>query len=98
MRRTMNEPLLRHPEIVEHLGKVFVPGIDHEADDSLRFRLFTAITQRAAYECARGRSAENSFLAQQLADCGEAFRIINLVCLLQLEKVTYLRNTILADK
>src|SRR5205814_7911720 len=33
MRRTMNEPLLRHPEIVEHLGKIFVPGIDHKADE-----------------------------------------------------------------
>ena len=64
MRRTMNETLLRHPEIVEHLGKIFVPGIDHEADDALRFRLFTAITQGPSDECARGRSAENSFLAQ----------------------------------
>src|SRR4030095_3320907 len=64
MRRTMNEPLLRHPEIVEHLGKIFVPGIDHEHDDALRFLLFTAITQSPSDECARGRSAENSFLAQ----------------------------------
>src|SRR4029453_13396136 len=97
MGRTMNETLLRHPEIVVHLGKIFVSGIDYEADNALRFLLFTAITQGAADECARGRPAENSFLAQQLADCGEAFRVINLECFRHQRHISYLRNKILAD-
>src|SRR4029077_3408046 len=97
MGRTMNETLLRHPEIIEHLGKIFVPGIDYEADDALRFRLFTAITQRPSNECARGRSAENSFLAQQLAHRCKAFRVINLECFGYQRHVGDRRNKLLAD-
>src|SRR4029450_2053499 len=97
MRRTMDETLLRHPEIVVHLGQIFVPSIDYEADDSLWFCLFTAIMQCPRNEGTRRRPAENSFLAQQLADCGEAFRVINLESFRHQRHVGNLRNEILAD-
>ena len=41
--RTMNEPLLGHPEIVVHLREIFVPGVGDECDDAFRFRLLPAI-------------------------------------------------------
>ena len=54
MRRTMDESLLRHPEIVVHLGEIFVARVGDESDDALRFRLLPAITQRAGHERAGG--------------------------------------------
>src|SRR5262245_36788438 len=52
MRRTMNETLLRHPEVVVHLRKIFVAGIDYKTNHSLRFRLFTAVAQSSSNERA----------------------------------------------
>src|SRR5262245_602275 len=52
MRRTMNETLLRHPEVVVHLRKIFVAGIDYKTSHSLRFRLFTAVPQSSSNERA----------------------------------------------
>src|SRR5713101_3300211 len=47
VRRPVNESLLCHPEIVVHLGKIFVPGVSHETDDTFRLALLPAVTQRA---------------------------------------------------
>ena len=42
----LQQPLLRHPAVVEHLGEVLVAGIADEGNDALRLRLLAAIPQR----------------------------------------------------
>src|SRR5436190_19737333 len=92
----MDKTLLGHPEIIVHLGKIFVPGIDHEANYAFLFRLLPAITQRAGHECASGRATENSFLTQQVAHGGETLPVVDLECVGHQRYVSDVRDEILA--
>ena len=93
----MNKTLFRHPEIVVHLGKVFVPGINHEANDALRLRLFTAVTQRSGDERARRRPTEDPLFTQQLTHCCKTFPVVDLEHFRHQRHVGDFRNKILAD-
>ena len=50
----MKESLLRHPEIVIHLRKIFVASVDDEADDAFWFRLCPAVAQRPGQQRTGG--------------------------------------------
>ena len=75
LRRAADEALLGHPEVVEHLGEIFVAAVADERDHPLRAGLLAAITQRRRQQRAGGRSAENAFLPQQFAGGGEGFLV-----------------------
>src|SRR5438876_851895 len=47
-RRSMDETLLGHPEIIVHFREIFVAGIRNQANHAFRVRLLPAITQRAS--------------------------------------------------
>src|SRR5438128_9194574 len=97
MRGSMNEALLRHPEIVVHLREIFVAGVGNESDDAFQCGLLSTITQRTREECAGGRSAENSFLAQKLARGRKTFLIVNFECIGYVREVGNLGNKIFTD-
>jgi len=46
VRRSMDESLLGHPEIVEHLREIFITAVGDKGDHALATRLIAAITQR----------------------------------------------------
>src|SRR5205814_5191916 len=48
----LDEALLRHPEIVEHLREILVAGVANEGDNALLFRLLPAIAESASEQRA----------------------------------------------
>src|SRR3546814_20406445 len=63
----LDEALVDHPVVVEHLREVRVAAVADQGDDPLRRLLLTAVAQRGGDQGAGRRSGEDAFALKQLA-------------------------------
>ena len=65
--RAVDEAVVHHPEVVEHLAQVLGARVADEGDDVLRFLLLAAVAERGAEQGAHARTRQHAFLAQEFA-------------------------------
>src|SRR5207249_199436 len=79
-RLAAEEPLVAHPEVVEHLREVLVAAVADERDDALLLFLTLAVTEGGRDQRAGRRAREDPLLAEQGARRHEALLVRNGVC------------------
>ena len=62
---TLDEPLVGHPVVVEHLRKVLRPVVADEGDDPLRLGLGAAVAEGRLQQGADARPREHAFGAEE---------------------------------
>ena len=93
----INEPVVGHPEVIEHLAQVLGARVADESDHILRLFLLAAVTQRRAEQGANAGSSQDAFLAQQFARSVERIAVRDSKRLGDEFQIADRRHEILAD-
>ena len=95
--RSLDEAVVDHPEVVEHLGQVLRAVVADQSDNALGFLLLAAVLQRRRKQRSDRRARKHAFLFQQLAGGVERLLVGDRICLRNKVKMANRWNEILAN-
>ena len=93
----LDEALVVHPVVVEHLREIFVAAVADEGDDALGLRLGPAVFERAGDQRAGRRAGQDAFPAQQGARGLERRRVGDGDGLVDAREIAHRGHEVLAD-
>jgi hypothetical protein len=95
--RPFDQALIDHPEVVVHLGEVFVAAVADEANHPLGRGLLPAVAERGGNQGARGRARQDPLFGQEVARRHQGLPVAHRIGSLDRLQIRHRRQEVLAD-